>query len=659
MRVAPQKQMTDFSLLTIVLLLLAVTLGAVTALNILRLPTLPAYFIAGIAAGPHGIGILSSGEEADFVAELGIIFLLFTIGLEFSIGAFNAIRRYVLVLGGLQVGVCMLIFGGGGWLLTGDARSAALIGAVGAMSSTAIVSQLLVKENAVSSPAGRRAIAVVLFQDLAVVPLIVIFSSMAGMGDIASLPVVVGLIIIKCAILVVAVLALFRPLIGRWFDWTHRHGDKELFILNLAALILIAAGLTAFFGLSYSLGAFLAGMIIAETMHRHRVERLVEPFRHLFLGFFFISLGLLIKPLPGYWLPALALAAVFFLIKVILVYACARLIGSFRRTSFRTSLLLGGAGEFGFVLLTIGGGGILDETWFQIILLANLLAMLPVPLIWTVRERLVNALFAKQPAANNGKQKSAAARCDIIVSGFGRTGQAVAGIFREMNMGYAVIEDDHRILQAAGGVENIIYGEGERVESLDKSGINRARVFIITYMDTASVINAVQSARAMNPSIWIIVKASNVAQAERFSRAGADQVLIESHEAGFSLARLTAKKLGAPMPVVDKTIKKGRRRVNSFFSGQYGDIVGDDDGGALSNHFVGCAVSGDISQADIATLLGDNTILSWQQNGKSMRLSDMNGLKAGDEIVIMGADITALTDIKNQLEGKENYFADE
>ncbi|MGI9337665.1 MAG: cation:proton antiporter [Gammaproteobacteria bacterium] len=649
--------MTDFSLLTIALLLLAVTLAAVTALHILRLPTLPAYFIAGIAAGPHGIGILASGEEADFVAELGVIFLLFTIGLEFSISAFNAIRRYVLVLGALQVGVCLIIFGGGGWFLTGDARSAALIGAVAAMSSTAIVSQLLIKENAVTSPAGRRAIAVVLFQDLAVVPLIIIFSSLSGMGDISSLPWVVALIVVKCGVLVIVVFAVFRPIVSKWFNWTHRHGDKELFILNLAALILIAAGLTAFFGLSYSLGAFLAGMIIAETMHRHRVERLVEPFRHLFLGFFFISLGLLIKPSPQYLPPALALAAVFFAIKVVLVYFCTRAIGSFRRTSLRASLLLGGAGEFGFVLLTVAGAGILDEYWFQTVLLANLLAMLPVPIIWPVRERIVNAIFAKVSADAAQNPKAAADGCDIVMSGFGRTGQAVAGVFREMGMGYAVIEDDHRILQAAGGVENIIYGEGERIESLDKSGLARARVFIITYMDTANVLNAVQLAREINPSIWIIAKAENVAQAERFSRAGANEVLIESHESGFSLARVTAKKLGAKMPVVRRTITKGRRRVNSFFSGQYGES--EDDSGEPSKHFVGCAVRGDISQADIAELLGGCAVLSWQRDGKVMPVEKMDGLRAGDELVLMSADIAALTDIKNKLEGVSDYFAEE
>ena len=563
--------MTEFSLLTIVLLLLAVTLAAVTALNILRLPTLPAYFIAGIAAGPHGLGILASGEEADFVAELGIIFLLFTIGLEFSLSAFNAIRRYVLVLGAMQVGVCLVVFGGGGWLLTGDVQSAALIGAVAAMSSTAVVSQLLIKENAITSPTGRRAIAVLLFQDLAVVPLIVVFSSLAGMEDFSSLPGAVLLIAVKVVGLVLAVFFIFRPLIGKWFNWAYRYGDKELFILNLAALILIAAGLTAFFGLSYSLGAFLAGMIIAETMHRHRVERLVEPFRHLFLGFFFISLGLLIKPSPEYWPPALALAAAFFAIKVFLVYVCARVIRSFRRTSLRVALLLGGAGEFGFVLLTIAGGGILDEKWFQIILLANLLAMLPAPLIWPGRERIIGAVFAKSPRNRESTQQAADGGCDIILSGFGRTGQAVAGVFREMAMGYAVIEDDYRILQAAGGKENIIYGEGERPESLDKSGLARARIFIITYMDMASVLNAVQSAREINPAIWIIAKAANVAQAEKFSRAGADEVLIESHEAGFSLARLAARKLGAEMPKVRGTIKQGRRRANAFFSGEYGE----------------------------------------------------------------------------------------
>ncbi len=653
----------DFSPLTVVLLLLAVTVSAVTVLKILRLPTLPAYFIAGIAAGPHGIGILASSEEADFAAELGVIFLLFAIGLEFSLSTFNAIRRYVLVLGSLQVGVCFVVFGGAGWWLTGDAASAALIGAVAAMSSTAIVSQLLIRDNAVTSPAGRRAIAVLLFQDLAVVPLIIVFSSLSEQSDIASLTGVVALITVKIAGLALAVFIVFRPLIGKWFNWAHRHGDKELVMLNLAALIVIAAGLTAFFGLSYSLGAFLAGMIIAETTHRHRVERLTEPFRHLFLGFFFISLGLLINPavFAEHWLSVLALAVVFFFAKTVLVYGCARAIGAFGSTSLRVALLLGGAGEFGFVLLAIAGAEIMDERWFQTLLLANLLAMLPVPLLWPVREKFVRFFFPRDSEQQKPEGKTTDAAGHIIVSGFGRTGQAVAGIFRQLKMRYVVVEDDHQILQAVGGGEEIIYGEGDRVDSLVQGGLARARILIITYMDVASVLNTIQSARAVNPSVRIIAKASNAAQAERFARAGADDVLIEAHEAGFSLARMAGKRLGRDMESIGRTIKEGRQRVNSFFAGEYG--TGDeDDEGEGAQHFIGCTVCRNIAAGEFAQLLGERTVLSWRRGEENIppdSAEAAKGVLAGDELVLMGEDIAPLTDIKNKLENAGDYFARE
>ena len=664
-RGAVKKIMAEFHPLTVVLLLLAVTLGAVTVLNILRLPTLPAYFIAGVAAGPHGIGILESGEEANFIAELGVIFLLFTIGLEFSLPAFNRIRRYVLLLGSLQVGVCMAVFGAGGWLLTRDVSSALLIGAVAAMSSTAIVSQLLINDNAVTSPAGRRAIAVLLFQDIAVVPFIVIFSSLSTMQDISALPVTMAWIVIKGTGLVLAVFIVFRPLIGKWFNWAHRHGDKELFMLNLMSLIVIGAGLTAAFGLSYSLGAFLAGMIIAETMHRHRVERTVEPFRHLFLGFFFISLGLLIDPNVLYenWPVVFGIAAVYCVVKTAVVYGLVRVIGAFRRTSLRSALLLGGAGEFGFVLLTIAGGGMMEEKWFQIILLSNLLAMLPVSLIWPVQDKIAEKVFPhlnpeEVPPAEQKEPKE----CDIIVSGFGRTGQAVAGVFREMGIEYAVIEDDYRILQAVGGAENIIYGEGERLQSLDKSGLSRAKVFIITYMETASVISAVQSARRINSKVWIVVKASDAAQAESFARAGADEVLIESHEAGFSLARLAARKLGGDIRVISHTIKEGRRRVNSFFSGEYGGAEERDASGEPVRHFVGCVVGGDVSGAQLTEMIrGGSAILSWRRGGESLTASDAlwRGVSGGDELVLMGGNLSVLTDIKNKLEGATDFSEEE
>ena len=433
----------ELSPLMVVVLLLASALGGVTVLKIFRLPTLPAYFLTGYITGPYGLGVLSSGEQADFVAELGVICLLFTIGLEFSLRSLSAMRRYVFILGVMQVFLSMAFFGGVAWYFLQDGMLAFLIGAVAAMSSTAIVSQLLIQENAVTSPAGRRAIAVLLFQDLAIIPIIIVVSAaVPAVPDVFSIVQLVGLVILKIAVVLGIVLLAGKTVMSGWLNWVSRRGDKELFMLSLLAIIIMSAGLTALFDLSYALGAFLAGMIISDTWHRHRVERIVDPFRRLFLGFFFVSLGLLINPavLLEKWSLVLLAAGFLVFFKIPLVAACVRLVGSYSGTVWRTAILLGGTGEFGFLLLTVArDGGVLEDDIFQWLLAANLLALLSTPLLWPYQEKLVNFLVPAPPLFHAEQKNTNPSLADdmgehFIICGFGRTGQAIAGILRALQV---------------------------------------------------------------------------------------------------------------------------------------------------------------------------------------------------------------------------------
>lgn len=651
----------ELSPLMVVVLLLASALGGVTVLKIFRLPTLPAYFLTGYITGPYGLGVLSSGEQADFVAELGVICLLFTIGLEFSLRSLSAMRRYVFILGVMQVFLSMAFFGGVAWYFLQDGMLSFLIGAVAAMSSTAIVSQLLIQENAVTSPAGRRAIAVLLFQDLAIIPIIIVVSAAdTAVPDVFSMVQLVGLVILKIAVVLGIVLLAGKTVMSGWLNWVSRRGDKELFMLSLLAIIIMSAGLTALFDLSYALGAFLAGMIISDTWHRHRVERIVDPFRRLFLGFFFVSLGLLINPavLLEKWSLVLLAAGFLVFFKIPLVAACVRLVGSYSGTVWRTAILLGGTGEFGFLLLTVArGGGVLEDDIFQWLLAANLLALLSTPLLWPYQEKLVNFLTPDIPPHAEQKNTNTSLTDDMrghfIICGFGRTGQAIAGILRALQVPYIAVEDDYQILRAVGGTDNVIYGESDRVDSMTKTGIAQARALIVTFMEAPRVISTVQLARTVNSDIYILVKAASVSQAEIFSEAGANDALVESHESGFSLASIAARKIFARQPyLLDAVIHRARFRENRFFSGDFGQ---DDDYDSESTHFIGCRVRNVdcVGQKLTAAVLEDVSVIAWRREGKNLD-ADRNDLvlESNDDLVLQGPGV-ALGDVKAYLEKEE------
>ena len=651
----------ELSPLMVVVLLLALALGGVTVLKIFRLPTLPAYFLTGYITGPYGLGVLNSGEQADFVAELGVICLLFTIGLEFSLRSLSAMRRYVFILGALQVFLSMAFFGGVAWYFLQDGMLAFLVGAVAAMSSTAIVSQLLIQENAVTSPAGRRAIAVLLFQDLAIIPIIIVVSAAdTAVPDVFSMVQLVGLVILKIAVVLGIVLLAGKTAMSGWLNWVSRRGDKELFMLSLLAIIIMSAGLTALFDLSYALGAFLAGMVISDTWHRHRVERIVDPFRRLFLGFFFVSLGLLINPtvLLEKWSLVLLAAGFLVFFKIPLVAACVWLVGSYSGTVWRTAILLGGAGEFGFLLLTVArGGGVLEDDIFQWLLAANLLALLATPLLWPFQEKLVNFLAPDAPLHAEQKNTNPSLVDGMgehfIICGFGRTGQAIAGILRALQVPYIAVEDDYQILRAVGGTDNVIYGESDRIDSITKTGIAQARALIVTFMEAPRVISTVQLVRSINPDIYILVKAASVSQAEIFSEAGADDALVESHESGFSLASIAARKIFARQPyLLNAAIHRARFRENRFFSGDFGQ---DDDYDSESTHFIGCRVLNVdcVGKELTAAVLEDVLVIAWRREGKNLD-ADRNDLvlELNDDLVLQGAGV-ALGGVKAYLEKEE------
>ncbi len=641
--------MTDINPIVIIIFLFASSVAMVMLLSFFRWPTIPAYFITGMLVGPSGLGVLDNNATVHVTAEIGLIFLLFAIGLKFSLSALRTIRDYVLWLGGAQTILTTILFGGITWWLTGEVMLSFLAGCVAAMSSTAIVSQILINENILSSPTGNRSMGVLLFQDLAVIPLIVIFSSGTSAESLLYTTV---LVFLKAGGVLVVVLYLGAPVMSSWLNFVGERGDKELYMLNLIMIICVMSGLSAWLGLSYALGAFVAGILMSETLHRYRVSRIVEPFRHVFLGFFFVSLGLVADPwyMLTHWTPVLA-AAGLLVVKGILIFFCARALGTHFKTAVYTSLLLCGAGEFGFILLTLArSSDIIEDSVFQFLLSTNLIALIAAPFVWR-RRTLFLRLLSRRDWLTDAKKvtdnlsQTMSMTDHVVICGYGRTGQAIAGILRELEVPYVALEENYQILQTVGGVDNIVYAEASSIDGLISGNILRARAAVISYTDPTDSVSAIKRARSLNPRLKIIARADNAAMADMLINAGANDAYVDAHEFGFSVARHLAAKVYGLIGLGD-SILRARKRENPFFTGEFAASLYDESSGTES--FIGFGVRHEFAAA--REVLDDCKIISWRRDGKMMSSFDVGQvLQIGDELVISG-DRKKIQAIKEKIE---------
>src|SRR6185503_1308598 len=365
-----------------VLVLLASSVLAVAACRSLRLPPIIGYLLTGIALGPHALGVVSEREETMRLAEFGVVFLMFSIGLEFSLSKLRSMRRLVFGLGFAQVAATIGLAGAGAAALGTPWQTGLALGGIVAMSSTAIVSKLLAERGELDSAHGREVIAVLLFQDLAVVPLLVLIPVLGQPADAVGFAMAVALAKAAAA-LVIVILGGPRPM-RAWLRAVARRRSNELFVLNVLLITLIAAFVTAAAGLSLVLGAFLAGMLISETEYRFQVEQDIKPFRDVLLGLFFVTIGMpldlrLVLSYPG---TVLAFFFVLTAAKMIVVAGLSRGFGASTGTALRSALALGQGGEFGFVLLALAGiAGIVSQNVLQPLLAAMILSMLAAPFL--------------------------------------------------------------------------------------------------------------------------------------------------------------------------------------------------------------------------------------------------------------------------------------
>lgn len=588
---------------TTLLLLSAAVLGVV-AFRMLQLPPMLGYLVVGILVGPHGLGLAQDSSATHELAEFGVVFLMFSIGLEFSLPKLMAMRRAVFGLGMAQVictialamlcGLVAAYYLPGHFKLSWEAAFA--LGGALAMSSTAIVSKMLTEKMELESPHGKQIISVLLFQDLAVVPLLILVPALAAHSGnlIETLAWAGG----KAALVLFLLLFLGQKLVRGWFSIVVKLRSQELFMLNLLLITLGAAWLTERAGLSLALGAFVAGMLISETEYKHQVEEDIKSFRDVLLGLFFVTVGMLLNlslVLEHVWL-VLLLLLVPVLLKFALIAALARLFGTTTSVALRTGLGLAQAGEFGFVLLNQAGGlHLLDPLLLQLILASMVLSMLISPFILAKSDVIVMKLSANEwmmqsLALTQIAARTMSAQKHVIIAGFGRSGQSLARLLAEENIEYHALDlDPDRIREAQIAGANVSYGDAARRESLLAAGINRAAALVVTYTNTHSALKVLHLVHELHPSLPVIVRSHDDTDLDKLRAAGATEVVPELMEGSLMLASHALVLLGVPLRRVVHKVQAARderyESLRGFFHGA-SDMSDDPENMQLRLHTV-------------------------------------------------------------------------
>ncbi|MEN9545033.1 MAG: hypothetical protein RLZZ598_1866 [Pseudomonadota bacterium] len=585
------------------LYLIAAVIGVVLCRS-LKLPPILGYLVIGVLIGPHALALAGNSAGMSYLAEFGVVFLMFVIGLEFNRPKLRAMRTLVFGLGLSQVALTIASAVAGnallGWALAMIGHdwgltwpSAIALGAALAMSSTAIVVRLMAERLELESEHGRRVVGVLLFQDLAVVPLLVLIPALGpfvdGRGDGAdamSLSSVLAFAALKAGVLLTLLLVGGPRVMRWWLTLVARRKSEELFILNLLLVTLGLAWLTEHAGLSLALGAFVAGMLIAETEYKHQVETDIRPFHDVLLGLFFITVGmkLELRAVFEQWALILALLVLPVGFKLGLVTALARAFGAAPGVALRTGLYLAQAGEFGFVLLALAAQQkLLPPALQSPVLAAMVLSMLLTPMVVTYSNRIVMKLAASDWLLQSVQLTSIAKKAilteaHVIICGYGRSGQNLARLLEDQHIPYMALDlDPDRVRQAAAAGQSVVFGDAARLKSLMAAGLARATAVVVSYHDTPSAMRILGLVRAHAPQVPVIVRTIDDTDLERLRSAGATEVVPEAIEGSLMMASHVLALVGVPMRRVIRVVQDQRDAryglLRGYFHGADDDTV--------------------------------------------------------------------------------------
>lgn len=645
------------SSLALTLLFLVAAVTGVVVCRSLKLPPMLGYLTAGVLIGPNALALAQDSASLQHLGEFGVVFLMFAIGLEFSLPKLRSMRRQVFGLGFLQVlltmGVLMAgalalsVTWGGVWEM--DWRTALALAGILALSSTAIVVKLMAERAELESEHGRRVMGVLLFQDLAVVPLLVLIPALGASPD--QLVPAMAWALVKATVLVTVLLIGGQRVMRWWLTLVARRKSDELFMLNLLLITLGLAWLTELVGLSLALGAFVAGVLVSETEYRHQVETDIRPFHDVLLGLFFITIGMKLDwfILVDRWGLVLLLVFVLLMVKLSLIFILARLMGGPAGVSLRTGLYLAQAGEFGFVLLALAqANNLVQPALLNPVLAAMIVSMLLTPFLIMYSNQIVMKLVASDWLQQSLQMTSIARKSinnsgHVIICGYGRCGQNLARMLESEGIPYMALDlDPDRVRQAAAAGDSVVYGDATRLQALMAAGLIRASAVAVTYVDVQSAFKVLSNTRSHAPQVPVVVRTQDDMYLEKLQEAGATEVVPEAIEGSLMLASHALALVGVPMRRVLRLVQDQRdaryQLLRGFFHGADDDTVNERDQARLHTVTLPAgAITVGVPLGDLALdVVGVKVVNLRRASGLPRTANDQAVLAAGDTLVLSG-----------------------
>ena len=646
----------DFTFFNQLMLILGLSVVTIALFKRFNLPESLGYLFVGIAVGPTTSGLISSDFDISLLAEMGVVFLLFTLGLEFSLKTIKSMKREVFGLGGLQVMLTLMGIFAALQVFRFPIPVSLVIASALALSSTAIVSKELTQSNEIRSRQGQLAISVLLFQDIAAVLFLILIPAFAG-GSGQSIASTLGFTLVKGVLFVVVMLAIGKWILPSVFNEVAKARSEELFVLMALVIALMAAWISHALGLSMALGGFVAGMMLGESNYKHQVEADIKPFRDVLLGLFFVSVGLLLNMnvLMHFWAQIILCTMVLVAFKFLVIYTLARILGENRPISLKTALSLAQGGEFCFALIALASqygqtGGDLASA----VLATTILSMMLAPLMIRKSYRLAALLKSKtndKHFQNLKNQEITAQTAHIrqhtLICGYGRVGQTIARFLSQENMAFVALDDDPMHVHEAGlAGDPVFYGDCRKLEILEAIGLDRARQVVICIDRAENALEILKAIRKQYQDIPILVRTRDDSQRKVLKETGATVVIPEVLESSLVIVKHALLMLGIHPEVVKTRVNRARSEGYEILSGFYpgvNDYLVEEE--TAHRHAV------TIPQGSAAigqTLAGldfkgcDVAIVEIRRNNKILTASSGLQLKADDRVVLTGisAEIT-------------------
>jgi len=649
------------------LYLLAAVLGVVVC-RMLKLPAMLGYLVVGVVIGPNALALAQNSSSVRYLAEFGVVFLMFVIGLEFSLPKLRSMRQHVFGLGLSQVVMTIVLTTLGSFALSlmlpnwwqMSWQIALALGGIMAMSSTAIVVKMVAERLELESEHGKRVVGILLFQDLAVVPLLVLIPALGSPPD--ELLRALGFALLKAVVLLGILLTGGQKVMRWWLTLVARRKSEELFMLNLLLITLGLAWLTEHAGLSLALGAFVAGMLISETEYKHQVETDIRPFHDVLLGLFFITIGMMLdwRLVLDRWPLVLLLLTLSLAFKLVLITGLARALGAPTGVALRTGLYLAQAGEFGLVLLTLAGQyQLVPPQLFNPILASMVLSMLATPFMIMYTNDIVTRVVGSDWLMQSVQMTSIARKAinadkHVIICGYGRCGQNLARLLEAESIPYMALDlDPDRVRQAAAAGDSVVFGDAARLQALLAAGLHRASAVVITYIDTASALKVLHHTHEQAPTVPVVVRTVDDLDIDKLRSAGATEVVPEAIEASLMLASHALALVGVPMRRVIRAVQDQRdaryNLLKGYFHGADDNTVEEADHERLAAVTIpsgGRKVGKPLGSVALQAM-GVRVVNLRRASGKTLPFDDETVLNGGDTLVLSGtAQALALAEDK-------------